>query len=317
MHIFKYIYLYSIIASFTLSSMELPPKRQLEQTETKSAKKSRIPKEGKVTFENLPIEIKIHFARLIDTPTIKETLQKVKAYLSANKELRRFYNDESFINSLLLELQKRFHISVLELARMLASPISKKIAQELIQEGEKSWQAYVSQNREDFSFAEFIFNTRKDMQNIPSLLYYVYSNPLYFERACALWNPETFIYWTVISDTTNKNLKLWIESGIPNQGQHAKNLWKGILLAVENPKSVSDAQMLIDAGYINIIMDSSNMHFTTPNVTRLNPSVRDYVIYRINLTMDQLGINGSQTIINLNLILRMLIKAGAKSSYEL
>lgn len=321
MKILKYMCLYGVIASLIISAMEPPlPKRVLEQKERiESTKKLRTPVESKSNFENLPSELKMHIAHFIDAPTIQEALQKVKAYLTANRELRAFYNDELFIKNLLLELQKRFHISLLELTRMLASPISKKIAQDLIQEGEKSWRVYVDQNRHDFSYAEFIFKTQKDAQNIPSLLYYVYSNPAYFERACALWTPESFIYWTVIPDTTNKNLKYWIESGILNQGQHAKNLWKSILSigTLEKPQSVTDAQMLIDAGYINIILDSSDIHFTTQNVSRLKPSIYDRVINLTNLYMDQMGTKSQQEIINLNLILRMLIKAGAKSSYEL
>lgn len=317
MRMFKYIYLYSITTFAITSSMEQPlPKQPREQEEINPTKKSRIPEA--TTFADLPSEIQLHITHFINAPTAKEALQKIKAYLSANKELRAFYNDKSFIKSLLLDLQKRFHISMLELARMLASSISREIAQELTQEAEKSWQQYLSLNAYDLPYAEFIFRTSVDRENVPSLLYYVYSNPAYFDRAREPMLNGSLISQTLSLHTADKTISYWIESGLLNQEQHIQMIWRDVLhWSKLNTQTIAITQMLIDAGYANTILDPTIMKFTQPNVNRIKPSVLDYVINTINRAMNEIGRVGSQKIALLNQILRMLIKAGAKSNYEL
>lgn len=311
MRIITYLCLYSSIGSFIISAMEQPLQTQLIKPEPCKAAFAHFPL--------LSLEIQTYIPHFITAATPKDALQKLKAYLSANKELRTFYHDESYIQKLLLAWQKRFKTSQLELARILASPASKRNVEKLSLAGETSWHDYLKgEHSRAKSYGEFIFETRKDAQNIPSLLYYVYSNPSYFDRAKAQWGtPGAFITQTIRTDTY-KRINYWIESGLVNQ-QYQKLIWTRILSPgdIDMASSMIVAQILINAGYINITLDPQSMYFTRANVTRLNPSLLDYVTNKIQLYMDKMGTANSQEITKFYTILRLLIKAGAKSSYEL
>ena len=316
MRILKLICLYICLAGILDAfAMEQPPKKPRTEDIEKGqpAKKQRTEERAapsQITLANLPKELHTYILQFINAPTLEDAIQKIKAYLLTSKKTAAYLRDESFTRSLLLELQKRFHRSMLEIANLMKSVASKKIAEDLKQEAEKSWKEYLDAKARE-GYAKFIFETRKDVDIIPSLLYYNYSRPNQIDIVMVDFAGH-------YGGLTVQNLKFLIESGLLNHGYNLHNLWLLIVTLPDDQKYVDLAKLLIDAGYnVNIIVNGSHLRYYHQNVDRLPPTLLDFVISKINDYTDRLGTRSHSMIANLNKILRMLIKAGAKSSYEL
>lgn len=255
------------------------------------------------TFEDLPLELQIHITQFITAPTPKEATRTLKAFLLTSGKTARFLSDESLTQSWLLKSQKQFNRSMLELARLMRSNASKKIAQSIEREAEKSLFEYT--NIKDLSYAEFVFKNRNDLDVIPSLLYYVYSNHIIQYQV---------IYRSLYNDHISR-LKLWIQSDILNHRRNLEYLWYCILFKAEVSKAdVDTAKLLIDTGYnVNILVPYGD---NQQQVKKLPSTLLDFVTDRLQLFKEG-GISSKNEIINYSQILRMLYSAGAKSNYEL
>lgn len=275
-------------------------------------------------FSSLPIELQLHVAYCIKTPKLKDTLTSIKAFLLTNRQKSTFLADKTFTNSLLAHMQERDHHSMLECAQHMKSTASTNITAHLIQVSSACWNKY-NADKQGRAYHEFVFREyENNKQLIPSLLYYILSDESRLDQACDPYNKESFITscFHPIRDSFpfshQELIQLWIASGLITHRKNLKNIWSNLLGAgLYRESTLFIAQSLINAGYdVNVIMDRKE--FGLPlGVTRLSPTLFDYITDRIYEYRNLIGTDRTEEIVTLLSLQRMVIAAGGKSHYEL
>jgi hypothetical protein len=253
--------------------------------------------------------------------TIEQVYEDAPEFLKKIQPDIRKITTERF----LLDCQQKFNRSMYEIGLTLATSESLEISENLREEAEYLWNEKTKQR----NYAEYLFgNFRQDIDQhrIPSFLYYIYLRSGHAQEAPHPYYKEAMVAATLDYGTpqisSHARLELWIKSGILQNKTHLSHLFQNIIQYSRSTASLSALRLLIDAGYDTNVTISGH-HFSEGIIMRTAPkeylpmTILDFSM-ELHRTWEALsGYERKEMIILLTQIIRMLIRAGAKSTYEL
>lgn len=186
------------------------------------------------------------------------------------------------------------------------------------QEAENLWNIKPKNN---FSYAEYLFEQQVLSQNkIPSFLYYMYVKSIHAQKALNPYTSKAFIYGS--NERTIQRMAFWIDSGILLNRTHLSSVFESIIAASSYENNVSLFRQLISAGYDTNI--TINGHGCTQGIIKRKSTVQYLPMTLLDFAMELYkgnealsGTQAKEKLIYIMEIIRILIKAGAKSAYEL
>lgn len=208
----------------------------------------------------------------------------------------------------LLTCQQKFHRSMYEVGFNLSSSESLEIAANLAKEAKDLWLSRPNGG----SFIGHLRNKKDLADKIPSYLYYIFGQSEYAEKAKNPFPEPNFIAGYLCG--RQDDLCYWIDSGLFHTNR-LRHFLEMKLNWCDDENITISFQQIINAGFdiINLRIEKLTAEPKSPDQFYL---LLDYVIDR-KIYLDSLGTNYKKNSWIAMQIVRMLIKAGAKSKCEL
>lgn len=218
----------------------------------------------------------------------------------------------------LLACQQKFHRSMYEVGFSLGTTESLKFSEELSEEAKQLWKT----KPENKSFAGYLFGQMMiSGDRIPSFLYYIYTKSCYSKDAHSHYSKKNVISGTVCGYNPDyiRKLAFWVDSGILQNKEYLRDLFEEVI-TYPTESSTPLLRQLLDAKYDpNITIPIPDDTFLRSSITSKNPLATTLLDYAIEHKVEHhlLGAECKSKIDTLMQIIRILIKAGAKSASEL
>lgn len=257
-------------------------------------------------------------AYIAQAQTLEQTYELEQAYEQTTDFLNKQTAERKLTTErFLLACQNKFHRSMYEIGSSMASSESLNIASELAKEATQLW----NNKPKNTSYAGYLF-VQKDLatHKTPSFLYYIYIKSIYAEEALDYYREKYFITGTL--DYNIEWMALWIDSGVLQNRTHLGNVFEYII-DHSSLKGIPLLRQLINAGYdINVTINSTRAH--SKNLLIQNPTVEHFPMTLLDFALEWYKanelLNGIYAKRSLNVLMemiRILMRAGAKSAYEL
>lgn len=208
----------------------------------------------------------------------------------------------------LLASQRKFHHSMYAIGFSMATPESLEIVKELREEAETLWLIRPSNK----FFSVYLCAQEHLKDKIPSMLYYIFERSAHAKEARHPYSKECFI--NALANPHPEQLPYWIDSGLLHNSTQLAHFFSTQLTFCENEKSITSVRQVIDAG-LGLDVKITIPKDTDPHICNTY-SILDYAMER-KVYFESYGDKYNQRIWIAMQIIRLLIKAGAKSNSEL
>lgn len=238
--------------------------------------------------------------------SVEQACEQATEFLKKQPNTRKITTER-----FLLACQQKFHRSMYEVGFTMATPESLEISNELRQEARNLW---LSRPKEKY-FTRYLFEQKDKVHTIPSILYYIFERSEYAQEAKDPFFDENFISGHMISGHDH-HLPYWIDSGLLHNNTRLNDFLIDCLDGQGKEVKLIRLAQIINAGFnLNARLEEPEIRGVAVK-KYLHWTILDYAIER-KTYFNSLATEYKPNNQHLMQMIRMLIKAGAKSASEL